>query len=362
MRMTSMYVSPGSRRHRPPAKFTKAALFSVLALLSIATPCTAQESVAAFYRGKTIEVINPFAEAGLYAYLAQIIADDLPRHVPGSPAGRVEFMPGGGGLQGANYLYNAAPRDGTVIELLYDNMPTEQALGLDQLVKFDARQFRTLGSLNHGETGLVAILKRAGVASVADAKSKTAVLAATGTAAAQYIVPDAMNKLMGTRFNIIPGYKVITDSFLAMESGEADGLFTNFATLVQARPQWVTEKRFAYIAQSADVRDPGFADVPLLQELVSDPIKKETFRFLAMSRIPGKMLVAPPGVPEARVAALRTALTETLRDPAVLDAMAKLNQKIEPRDADDAASVIRETVDADPAVLTRVRDLMQIAK
>ena len=330
-----------------------------LALLAATPAARARDAVADFYRGRTIQVVNPFAEAGLYAYLAQLLAEYVPKYLPGSPSGRAVSMPGGGGLQGANHLFNAAPRDGTVLEVLYDNMPTEQALGLNALVRFDARQFGVIGSLNRGETGLVAILKRAGIATVADAKVRTAVLGATGTASAQYIVPNAMNRIMGTKFKLIPGYKVVTDAFLAMDTGEADGLFTNFATLIQSRPDWIREQRFNYIAQSADVRDPDFRDVPLLQELVDDPVQKEAFRFLAMSRVPGKLVVAPPGVPPARLAALQNAFQAAMRDPKLLEGMAKLYQKIDPRRPDEAMAVIRATIDADAAVLARARDLMR---
>ena len=319
----------------------------------------AQESVADFYRGKTIQVVNPFADAGPYAYLAQIIAERLPHYLPGNPTGRHVSMPGGGGLLGANYLYNAAPRDGTVIEVLYDNMPTEQALGLNKLVKFDVRRYTVLGSLNKRETGLVAILNRAGIKSVEDARTKTVVLGSTGTASAQYIVPNAMNRLLGTKFKLIPGYKVITDAFMAMESGEADGIFTNYATLVQARPDWTSGNKLTYIAQSSDIRDPAFRDVPLLQELTDDRVQQEAFRFLAMSRLAGKMIVAPPDIPADRAAALRQALRDALADPQLLQGMAKLNQQIEPRNADEALALLRETVETDEAALKRVRDIMQ---
>jgi tripartite-type tricarboxylate transporter receptor subunit TctC len=333
--------------------------FSLLILLGLLNPALSQDSSADFYRGKTLQVINPFAEAGLYAFLAQLIAEKLPQHLPGRPQGRHVSMPGGGGLQGANYLYNAAPRDGTVIGLLYDNMPTEQALELNKLVKFDARRFTILGSLNKRETGLVGILKRAGVSSIEKAKSKTVVLAATGTASAQYIVPNAMNKLLGTKFKIIPGYKVITDSFLAMETGEADGLFTNYATLTQARPDWISQDRFSFIAQSSDIRDPQFPTVPLLQELTDDPIQRDAFRFLAMSRVAGKIVVAPPGIPPDRASALQEAFRKMLQDPQLLEGMAKLSQEIDPRDAQQVLEVLRATIETDKAALARVRDIMQ---
>lgn len=343
---------------RSPVWLARLAVAAVI-LTTGAGACVAQEAVAAFYRGKTLRVINPFAETGLYALVTQLFAEHLPRFLPGEPRARAEFMPGGGGLQAANYLYVAAPRDGTVLGPFYDAMPTTQALALDDLVKFDARRFTVLGSINRGETGLIAVLKRSGIASIADAREKVAVLGATGAAAAQYIVPMAVNRMLGTRFKLIPGYKTVNDAFLAMETGELDGLFTNFNTIVESRPQWVAEKRFNWLAQSADRADPDFPDAPLLQDLATDAATKDALRFLAMSRAPGKIIIAPPDVPADRAAALRAALAATLRDPAFLAAIGKLNQKVDPRDASEAMDVIRQTVDTNPATLARIRDLMR---
>ena len=89
--------------------------FALLIMLGMLNPAVSQDATADFYRGKTIQVINPFAEAGLYAFLAQLIAEKLPQYLPGAPQGRHVSMPGGGGLQGANYLFNAAQRDGTAL-------------------------------------------------------------------------------------------------------------------------------------------------------------------------------------------------------------------------------------------------------
>jgi tripartite-type tricarboxylate transporter receptor subunit TctC len=333
--------------------------FSAVLLLVCGPVSARADDVAAFYSGKTLRIIDPFgAGAGFYTPLAQLLADYLPRYLPGQPKGRVEFMPGGGGLQGANYLY-AAPNDGTVYGLLYDNMPTAQALQLDDLTKFDARRFSVLGSLNKGETGLLGLLKRTGVTSIADARNKTTVLGATGTASAQFIVPAAINKVLGTKFNVIPGYESVNDTFLAMDTGELDGIFTNFNTIMETRPNWIAEGRFNWLAQVGDRRDPEFADVPLLQELVEKPLDKGIFTFLALSRIAGKPVVAPPGVPGERLAALRSAFAAMMRDPEFQAAIVKMNLKVDPRTAEEATAVIVQTVDTPASVREYFRMLIQ---
>jgi hypothetical protein len=258
-----------------------------------------------------------------------------------------------------NHLYNAAPRDGTVIGLMYDNMPITQVLAADDSMKFDARRFSALGSFGRGEPGLVGILKRAGVATIEEAKQKVAVFGATGTTSAQFYIPALMNRLFGTRFKIIPGFPTTPATYLAMERGEVDGAYGAVETILESRPQWIAEKRFNWLAQLNDVREGEFADVPLLEELARAPLDKAAFRLLALARVPGKPLLLPPDVPPARVAALREAFVAMLHDRAFITDVARTTQKLEPRTWQDAERVIRETVDTPPDVVAHVRELLK---
>jgi len=340
---------------------SRTASFALAAAMLVAMPVRAEDA-AAFYKGRTIAVYNPFGEAGMYGTLARMIADGLSRHLPGAPKGIPQFMPGGGGLKQANYLYNVAPKDGTAIGLMYDNTPTAQVTGGARGVKYDARKFGVLGSVNKGEFALLATFKTTGIASFEQAKTKEAVLGATGVGSAQYIVPLAINRALGTRFKLVPGYKSTAEIWLAMERGELTGIFTNFNTIDEARPQWIAEKRLYWLAQLADKRNPQFADVPLLQELATSAADKAAFRFLALSRVPGKILITPPGVPDDRLAALRASFAAMMRDPAFLAGLKKIRLEADPRTWQEAAQIIRETVETSPDVLARVDTLTKPAK
>jgi hypothetical protein len=333
----------------------------VLTLAFGATAAHAEDDVAAFYRGRTLQITNAFAEGGLYSTLTRLLTLHLPRHVPGKPNAIPQFMPGAGGLRQMNQLYNAAPRDGTVMGLMYDNIPITQVLQADDSVKFDARKFSALGSFGRGEVGLVGILKRTGVATIEDARRKEVVFGATGTTSAQFYIPAIMNRLFGTRFKLIPGFPTTTHIYLAMERGELDGVYGAVETIQESRPQWIAERQFNWLAQLGDVRAPDFAGVPLLQELASSPLDKSAFRLLGLARVPGKPLLLPPDVPPARIAALREAFEATLRDEAFVADVARTSQKLEPRSWQDAERVIRETIDTPPDVVAYVRDLLKIA-
>src|SRR4051812_45561635 len=88
--------------------------------LALGAPTSADE-VADFYAGKQLRVVAPFENAGGYGQLVRLIAAYLPKYLPGHPTGIPQYMPGAGGLRGTNYMAISAPRDGTVISILYDS-------------------------------------------------------------------------------------------------------------------------------------------------------------------------------------------------------------------------------------------------
>jgi tripartite-type tricarboxylate transporter receptor subunit TctC len=333
---------------------------AVIAWLLLAIlPASADE--AAFFRGKTIQFTSAFAEGGLYATVTRLVSEHLPRHLPGRPGGIAVSMPGAAGLRQMNHLYNVAPKDGTVIALMYDNVPMSQAMQSDESIRFDARRFGVLGSVGRGETALISVLKRTGVATLDDARRIPVVFGATGTTSGQYYLPSILNRLFGTRIRIIPGYKTMAEILLSMERGELDGVSGAFEAILEGRPQWAAEGRFNHLAQLYDARPAQFADVPLLQELTPSPIDQAAFRFLALARIPGKMLLLPPGVPAERVAVLREAFATMVRDPVFVADVARTSQRLEPRTWQDAERIIRETIETPPEVVAHVRDLLKVA-
>ena len=339
---------------------TQKVLRCALVVWSLAvSPAVADE--AAFYRGKTLQFTSAFAEGGLYSTVTRLVAEHLPRHLPGRPGGIAVSMPGAAGLRQMNHLYNVAPKDGTVIAVMYDNVPTSQAMQSDDAIRFDARRFGALGSIGRGETALISVLKRAGVASLDDARRIPVVFGATGTTSGQYYLPNIMNRLFGTRFRIIPGYKTMAEILLSMERGELDGVSGAFEAILEGRPQWVVEGRFNHIAQLYDGRPAQFADVPLLQELTPAPIDQAAFRFLALARIPGKMLLVPPGVPPERLNTLRVGFGAMVRDPAFVADVARTSQRLQPRTWQEAERIIRETIETPPEVIAHVRELLKVA-
>jgi tripartite-type tricarboxylate transporter receptor subunit TctC len=337
-------------------------LWCLLAIHAFGFSTTAAaEDVAAFYAGKELRVLSPFSINGTYGQLVRVIATYLPKYLPGHPNGVPQYMPGAGGLRGTNYMATGAPRDGTVISIMYDSMPATQVTEPKE-VRFDAREFNLLGSINKGDFGLVSVLKTVGAKDIEEAKKKELWFGATGTASAQYYVLKAMNALLATKFKIIPGYPSVADQYLAMEKGELHGIFTNYTIVLLARPEWFRDNKLDFLGQLGLERDSRFSNVPLLQELTTDQRAKQIFEFFALSRVTGKAFFTPPNVPPDRLAALRTAFAATLRDPEVRDAISKLQQELDPRDWQTAQSVVRRTVNTPADVIAQVQDLAKTGK
>ena len=337
-----------------------AVMSSIVSLLALlAAPARADDDVAAFYRGKTITITNAFAEGGLYANLARLVALHMPRHIPGKPGAVPQFMPGAAGLRQMNHLYNAAARDGTVIALMYDNMPITQVLTDDGSVKFDARRFASLGSFGRGEPGSSASSSAPASRPRRRAQDANRVRRDRHHVGAIHHAGDDEQAVR---------HALQADPRLPHHAGNLsrDGARRGRRRLWRGRDHpgepadWIAEQRFNWLAQLNDVREGEFADVPLLQELAQAPLDKAAFNLLALARVPGKSLLAAA---RRAAGADRGAARGVRRDGARPGFPRRCRQDhAEGRAAHLAGrrAVIRETIDTPPDVVAHVRDLLKV--
>src|SRR6202049_1741665 len=173
------------------------------ALLAL-RPAAAADEAADFYRGRTITVIVGFGAGGGYDIYARLLAHHLGNHIAGSPNVVVQNMEGAGSVRAANYVYSVAPKDGTVIAAVNQNMPMYQMLG-GAGAQFNAAQINWLGSMAYSN-GTLYTWHASGIKTIADAKAREVVLGGVGTTSDSYIYPTLLNGLLGTRFKVINGY------------------------------------------------------------------------------------------------------------------------------------------------------------
>src|SRR3712207_6564925 len=119
---------------------------AALALSALASMHAQADPVADFYNGKQINIVVGYGPGGGNDVYARLLARHMAKHIPGNPTIVVQNMPGAGSLRAVNYLYNVAPKDGTVFGTFARTMPLLSAIGGNPNVQFDAKKFTWLGS------------------------------------------------------------------------------------------------------------------------------------------------------------------------------------------------------------------------
>ena len=329
------------------------ALPYVAALATIATSAFAQEP---FYKGRTISIVSPADPGGSYDLYARLLTQHMMRHLPGTPSAVVQNMPGAGGIRAINYLYNIAPRDGTALQVPAQDVALREALGRDG-VDFKVTNFNWIGRVAPS-VDLTVTWRTSGVKSIDDARKREVTLSATGPNSPTSVNPSALNALIGTKFKLISGYKSNAEMSAAMEKGETEGSFATWTTMKTTFPQWHRDRMVNYLVVYTTKRIHELPDVPAITELTNDPAEKQIFGFLVSTGELGRSLVAPPGVDPARVAELRAAFSETMRDPAFLADVKRLNVEFDPLSGEALQKQLAEMFEAPKEVLARTREIV----
>jgi tripartite-type tricarboxylate transporter receptor subunit TctC len=316
---------------------------------SISLTSARAETVEEFYKGKTITVVVTGATGSIYDLSARLVTRYMSEHLPGKPTMVIKMMVGGGHLVGTNWVYNVAPRDGTVLASIGEAIPLTQVLEPEQ-AKFDVSKFNWLG--NPGLSNLVlSTWADKGVKTIEDAKKKQVIIGAGGPTSPSGQMPRALNNVLGTKFKIIVGFPS-TSIDLAMERGEVDGRGSAQVSYYKTvRPHWVAENKLNYLVQWGPKRDPDLPDVPLLTELARNEAERQVFALLSSTVIVGRPILTTPDVPADRLAALKDAFAKTMQDPNFLEEAKKLNLEINPLYADEMQKLINDVIATPPDVV-----------
>jgi tripartite-type tricarboxylate transporter receptor subunit TctC len=305
---------------------------AILAIVSaIAIFCAGgagAESVDRFFAGKTVRIVIGTPVGGEYGLYAQLVARHIGRFVPGNPTVIVQSMPGAAGVTALRYMANAAPRDGTVIIVPQVSIMLEGLL--NPKAQFDPGKFQWIGRLTtQVQAGVVSA--KSNVRSLADAKTRELVAGGVGTTNPTTLNPRILNKLAGTRFKIVTGYKGTAAVMIAWERGEVDVL-TNSWDVISARYGKDVMKVAVPLYVNAVKRPPELAHVPLMTDFGRNETENAFLQIYGIGAGIGRSLAAPPDVPKERLAVWRVALTKMLDDPQFREAVHKANIRIDPLD------------------------------
>jgi tripartite-type tricarboxylate transporter receptor subunit TctC len=332
------------------------ALATGAAMLLPALPAQA-DAVSDFYRGKTLRMIIGYGPGGGYDIYGRLVAEFLPRHLPGSPTMVAQNMPGAGSFVAARHLYEAAPKDGTVFGSL------AQTLAVDSITnpnaKVDVAKMPYVGRMvTNIDVG--AALRKTGIKSFEDVRAKEYTVGASGGGSTTTLFPTALKTYAGAKFKLVRGYGGTTDILLAMERGEVDivGAYGLPGILV-SHPGWVQRGDAAIIYQASLKRHPLLSGVPTLPELAQSDEGRQVLHAVASTGEIGRSILTTPGVPPERLAALRAAFQAMLADSAFLAACEKRNLMIEGGTGEDIDQIARETLRLPPSVVEKIGQMMQ---
>ena len=293
---------------------------SASALLAIAATCAAAhiasaDPIADFYRGKQMQILVRSAPGGSYDLYSRLVANHMMKYIPGNPTYVLRHMTGAAGIQAINFMENVAPKDGTVMTIVNNGLPGDQALGLAEGMKADMAALNWIGNITSSNEIMVA-WHTAPVKTFADAKKIPLIIGAAAVSSVGTKFGAVTNNLLGTKFKIIYGYPGGAPLNLAMERGEIQGRASGvWATVKATTPQWIAEKKINVLMQVGLRREPDLPDAPLLIELAETAEQRAIFDFITKGALVGRPFAVGAGVPKDRVAMLRGAFDRTIVDP-----------------------------------------------
>ena len=339
-------------------RFARRTLWSAVALAAMLTvaPAPRAEPIADFYRGKTMKMIIGYGPGGGYDLYGRLAAEFLSRHIPGNPTIVPENMPGGGSLRAILYLYQVAPQDGTYLGSVSQQLAANAVT--DEKNKVDVTRFRYLGRFTSNIDVGVA-LPQAHIKTFEDARKRLVVVGAEN-GSMSLIYAQALNTYGGAKLKIVKGYSGSADIQLAAERGEVDvnGSFSLPAVLV-AHPDWVRDGTAVILYQNALKRFPQLPQVPTLSELMLNDEGRTVAHVVAGMAEIGRSILTTPGVPEERLAALRTAFQDMLKDPDFLAACATRNLMLDPASGQDMDAINQETMNLPKPIVEALRTLLK---
>ena len=302
------------------------AVASIAIAVFAASGTAAAQDAASFYAGQTIRMIIGYPTGGSNDIYARTVAQHIGRHIPGSPRVIAVNMPGAGSMLAANHLFAAAPRDGSVIASVSQGIPLQAKLNYPE-VRYEAAKFNWIGRMAQS-TSVTMVWHASKAMTFADALRNEVTLSATGAGSTVTIYPNVMNELLKTRFKLIMGYKGSGEGMLAMQRGEVDGHSTTWEAVKAVHPDWVPKGQVRVLVQHAINRHSELPDVPTSVELTTNPDDRVVMRVIMGANEIGKSYFTPPGVPPERVNALRRAFDAMVKDPAFVEAVAKIRGEV----------------------------------
>ena len=328
-------------------------LIAAVALLAAGAQPVAADAVADFYKGKTVTIVVGHEAGTGFDLYARVLQRHLRRHIPGSPGVVVQNMAGAGGLVAANWLYNAAPKDGTVLSSFVYTVPFEPLLG-NTAARFEPAKFTWIGNIEEG-VAICGVSKAAGIGAFEDMRTTETLIGAASSSGALAKSALAVRNLFGVRMKIVAGYKGTASIKIAIACGEVHGVCSVLmSTITSVWREDYEAGHFRPIIQLSGRARIG-PDIPHVDDFVKSDDDRQVHGLIFGVQALGKLYAAPPGIPADRREALRAALLATMKDTEFVAEAARTQMDISPMTGAEVEAFIARVSTASPAVIERTK-------
>ena len=330
---------------------------AVLALPALLISTGAADAQPDSLAGKSMQMVIGFGAGGGYDLWGRTVGRHIGRHLPGNPIVIPQNMPGAGSYAAANYIFNVAPKDGTVLGIIARDAalgPLSGATG----ARFDPLRLSWIGTPAK-ETNVCIAYHTAPVKTVQELTAKQLILGDTGPGTGTRSYPKALNELIGTKFKLVGGFPASSDVFLAMERGEVDGICESLDSIKIRRPSWIPDKKITILFQGGAAPNPELKDVPFVLDLARTAEAKQAIEFLYAGQGIGRPFVAPPDMPAERLKMLRDAFNATMTDADFVAEARKSKLEIEPETGEHLAALIEKIYATPKPIVDRVTSLIK---
>jgi tripartite-type tricarboxylate transporter receptor subunit TctC len=313
---------------------------TALVLLALSAVPAGAQSVEEFYKGKSINLAIGFSAGGGYDLYARHLARHMGKYIPGNPTIVPQNMAGAGSLRAANFIYTAAPKDGTAFGTF------ARTTGINPLLEsgatFDGTKFTWLGSVTD-DVSLCVTWHTTAVKTWDDFIKKPSTLGGQGPSSEPDIFARLYKNVFDAPIKLVAGYPGTNEITLAMERGEVDGLCgLSWSTIKTRHAKWLQEKKINLLVQASFKKVPEIGPVPLVMEQTKDREKLQILKLILAAQEMARPFAAPPGIPADRKAALVAAFDATMKDQEYLAEAQKLNIDVNPVSAKALDSLLAE--------------------
>ena len=332
-------------------RLTGLSALAVAATLNMA----AGESVVEFYAGKTVTIVVGSDVGGGYDANARLLSRHIGKFIPGNPTVIVQNRPGGGSIIAANYIYNVAPKDGTTIGMVQRGIPLFK-LTNQPGVQYDPEKYTWIGNMA-SEVGVTVVSDNSPAKKTEDLFTQEIVVGGSGAGAENETGPRLLNAVLGTKFKLVSGYKSQTEVTLAMERGEVAGVGSmSWPNVKNNKAQELRQGKIRVLMQNGLKRDKDLPNIPLSLEFAKNDADRQALEFYFTQNTIARPIVAPPGVPADRAAALRAAVLAMAKDQEFKDDAARLGFDTDPVSGEEVQRIVEMLVKTPADVVKRVSE------